>query len=298
VHVQFNYAFFELFRLSRLLHTLMRDGRPVVLTLHSTVDPIIDGEMVRLGDIAHTLASVDRIIVHQRRDSERLAEIGVQSNVEVVPHGAATGLAASRDEVRARLGFEDRMVVGTFGFALPHKGLIELIRAVALIRRARPDVLLVACCAIHPDPSSSRYFEACRQEVQRVGVTDCVRLIPDFLEPEEARTILSGTDVIVLPYGPTTESASGALRSVIGAGVAVLTTSEPIFDDAADAVDRVETNDPDTLAGRLSELLDDDALRFTIAERCAAYADSVSWTRVAERHLEIYRSLARAVSAG
>ncbi len=293
VHIQFNFGFFALPNLARLVSDINRSDRAVVVTLHATHEPVIDGDVIRLSDIALMLRKIDRIIVHQQLDAERLAAMGVVDNVEVVPHGATVGRLPARTAIRSALGLGDRPVVSTFGFALPHKGLIELITAMKHLRRHHPDVVLLACCALHADSSSARYLEKCRREVVRLGLQDQVRLITDFLSEDEARTILGGSDVVVLPYGDTPESASGALRSVIGTGTAVLTSTASIFEDAARAVEQVDSNHPAVLASAIERLLDDDELRSDVAARCVAYAREVSWTNVAQRHAEIYREVAR-----
>ena len=161
------------------------------------------------------------------------------------------------------------------------------------VRRRHPDVVLFACCALHDDQSSTQYFEKCRREVSRLGLQDEVRLISEFLSEDEARAIIGGADVVVLPYDETPESASGALRTVIGTGTAVLTTTAAIFQDAERAVEQVASNDPGALASAIERLLGDDELRSEVAARCVAYAREVSWTNVAQRHAEIYREVAR-----
>ena len=92
--------------------------------------------------------------------------------MEVVPHGATVGRLPARAVIRNALGLGDRPVVSTFGFALPHKGLIELITAIGRVRQRHPDLVLVACCAQAADQSSAQYFERCRREVSRLGLQD------------------------------------------------------------------------------------------------------------------------------
>ncbi len=293
VHVQFNFGFFELADLARFLEAIDRDGRATVLTLHATHEPVIGDDVVRLSDIALTLSQLDQIIVHQRLDVERLETFGVTDNVLLVPIGSSVGGLPSREVVRRALDLEGRPVLSTFGFALPHKGLLELIRAVDHLRDAHPDVVLLACCSIHPDASSRAYFTSCELELARLQLEGHVRLIPDYLAEREARTIIGGTDLVVLPYEETPESASAALRFVIGCGTPVLTTALPIFADAAHAVEQVESNEPAVLAAAIQRLLADDDSRDSIAERCSAYARSVSWSSVAGTHAGIYRRVAR-----
>ena len=149
---------------------LHRSGRAVVVTLHATHEPVIDSELIRLADIAQTLRKIDRIIVHQQLDADRLAVIGVVSNVEVVPHGATVGRLPARAVIRNALGLGDRPVVSTFGFALPHKGLIRLITAIRRVRQRHPDLVLVACCAL---PRTNRRPSTSRGAVGRSAGSAC-----------------------------------------------------------------------------------------------------------------------------
>ena len=161
---------FALPNLSRMVAELHRSGRAVVVTLHATHEPVIDSELIRLADIAQTLRKIDRIIVHQQLDADRLAVIGVVA-VEVVPHGATVGRLPARAVIRNALGLGDRPVVSTFGFALPHKGLIRLITAIRAFGSATPTWCswLASACR---GPIVGPYFERCRREVSRLGLQD------------------------------------------------------------------------------------------------------------------------------
>ena len=115
-------------------------------------------------------------------------------------------------------------------------------------------------------------------------------MISDFLSEDEARTIISGSDLVVLPYDETPESASGAAalrdrhwhRGADDGGHLPRT---------ARAVEQVSSNDPGALASAIERLLGDDELRRDVAA-LRAYARDVSWTNVAQRHAEIYRGRA------
>ena len=140
------------------------------MTLHATHEPVIDGDVIRLPDIAPDVA---RGRPHHRPPAARRRAAGRdrrRDNVELVPHGATVGRLPARTAIRSALGLGDRPVVSTFGFALPHKGLIELITAMKHLRRHHPDVVLLACCALHADPSSARYLESA---VGRWSVSAC-----------------------------------------------------------------------------------------------------------------------------
>jgi glycosyltransferase involved in cell wall biosynthesis len=220
-----------------------------------------------------------------------LRSFGLTDNVVLIPQGALGPPGVTRDQAREAMRLGQRPTVATFGFLLPHKGTRELVEAVELVREELPDVLLIAPCAIHPDPSSPRYREACEREVTRRGLERNVTLVTDFLKDDEIRTILAAADVIVLPYTETTESSSAALRFVLGIGAPIITTRIPIFGDVTDVVRQTGTAAPEELAEAILDVLRSPELASDLAVKASERADELSWARAAQAHLDAYRSI-------
>lgn len=295
VHFQFNFGFFELGHLARLVdQELLR--RPVVMSLHRTRDIEIDGEVVSLAQIAPTLSRVDQLIVHQHSDVACLAEMGLVDNVSVVPLGTAPCPPVTPEVVRQALGLSGRPVIATFGFLLRHKGLVELLGAVDALRRELGDLCLLALCARHPDVSSAGYEQAVRDEVARLGLEDNVILHTDYLPDQVARALLRAGDAIVLPYRATEESSSAALRFVLPLERPIIASDLAIFADSREALYLVDPADPRSLEDAVRRVLLDPALQADLAGRAAADARRTRWERVVADHLEIY-ARARAARA-
>jgi glycosyltransferase involved in cell wall biosynthesis len=293
VHIQFNFGFYEFQRMAALIEREL-DRRGVVLTLHRTLDYDDRGELLSLRQIGSTLAKVDRLIVHQQSDADYLAEMGLSDNVSTVPIGTAAPVPSSPEEIRSALKLGPRPIIGTFGFLLPHKGTLELLRAVDAVREEFPDVLLLALCARYPNVESKEYEEQIRGEIEVRGMEDNVMLVTEYLPDENARMLLGAADMVVLPYRNTGESSSATLRFVLPLGRAVVVTDEPIFTDSRDAVFTVDGEDPPEIAAALRRLLFDDDLRQNLADRAAHRAQSLRWSRVVADHREIYAAASRA----
>jgi glycosyltransferase involved in cell wall biosynthesis len=290
VHIQHNFGFFEFAELGRIIHHEVA-RRPVVVTLHRTADHYDDGQVAITLDVAiEQLRLADAIIVHQREDVARLASVGISSNVHCVPIGAAVVPDATIVDARRRNGLDPNgFVIGTFGFLLPHKGTVTMLRAVGELRRRGVDARALVVSAIHPDPSSSAYLATCKAEVERFGLQPFVRFVTDFIPPNAARDLLAATDVVVLPYEPTNESSSAALRFLLPIGRPIVTSELPIFGDAADAV--LQTPVPVTaisLADTLQTLWADPTARHQAATRVRSYARATSIRRTAAATRQIY----------
>ena len=155
VVIQFNFGFFGLQSFGRLIERLAEDGVLVFAVLHSTADVEKPEISIQLRDAKQSLALARRILVHSVNDLNRLKAIGLIENVMLFPMGVPQPVASEREGMRKRLGLDrSRLVLATFGYLLPHKGLRELIRATALLRRDMGDVDLLMLNALYPAAES------------------------------------------------------------------------------------------------------------------------------------------------
>ena len=167
-------------------------------------------------------------------------------------------------------------------------------RAIDIVRRELPDVLLLAPCAIHPDPISAQYLDTCQAEIDRLGLGPNVTLVTEFLSDDEARTLLAASNVIALPYAETAESSSAALRFVLGIGAPVVTTDIRIFADAADALLQTPSNAPEALADAILDVLRSPGRASQLAAAAQHRAAELSWSSIAQIHLTAYHRLVAA----
>lgn len=289
VHIQHNFGFFTVEELGRVIRQEV-SRRPTIVTFHRTAPLEIDGGVEALGDIADELRSLDAIIVHQETDRQRLDEVGVSGNVDVIPIGTEPHVEVDIDAARRDLGIPTTsFVIGVFGFLLPHKGTLTLLRSVAMLRDRGIDARVVATCALHPDPSSPVHRDEVVAEIGRLGLGAMVNLDTDFLEIDEIQRRLGAVDVIVMPYDQTSESASAALRTVLPLGRALVTSAITIFEDIEDVVPMLPSPvDPAALAEVLEDLWADPARRADVAARVRSHAEATSWVRTGARTLEVY----------
>ena len=293
IHIQHNFGFIGLTQLASLVRRLT-PSHAVVITLHRTEDLETPTLSVRLEEIAADLALADRIIVHQREDERRLRSMGID-RIDVIPIGASETTNLGTAVARMALGIEAppaTFVVATYGFLLPHKGTLELIRAIALLRNQRRDIALLAVCALHTDPLSASYQRTCLDEVHRLGLDDSVRLVTEYLHPEVSRLLLATADVIALPYHETSESSSASLRFVLPIGRPVIATDIAIFADARDSL--VLVGPPpraDSLAAAILDLAVDVAQREKYAALAVLQARKSSLGRSTEQHTDLYHEV-------
>ena len=130
------------------------------------------------------------------------------------------------------------------------------------------------------------------------GVADAIDWHTSFLPPRDSLRLLAGCDVVALPYEPTLEASSAALRTVLASGRPTLVTPIEIFREAGDAVHVAAGHDAAAIRDGLADLLGDEALRGRVMAAQAAWVGGREWTRIARRTFGMLDALFRNADEG
>lgn len=297
VIIQFNFGFFRLAALQRLIERLHARGRLVFITLHSTMDVVKPDVTIRLADIRQTLANVCRLLVHSVHDLNRLKASGLIDNVTLFPHGVPQPFDGDRAAGRRSLGLERKTIIASFGFLLPHKGLRELIGAIALLRAKLPNIHLLMLNSLYPVPDSEAEARACQEEINRLGLKDDVTLVTDFLSEPEVLARLAAADIIAYPYRDTQESSSAAVRMGLSSLTPVAVTPVPIFADIAAVSHALSGPTPGDIADGLAGFIER-ADNIATADKQKAWVAAHAWPHLSARLDGLIRGELRAKGKG
>lgn len=289
---QFHLEFFEPEDFGPIVRKLKKAGVAIVVFPHRTKDPEHRANELSLRLIRDELAMCDRILVHQIEDLNNLKGIGLVDNVALFPHGCHLIDEVPRDLVRKQLNLSRYpLIVGMFGFFFEHKGIFEMIQATALLREAVPNVLLLLANAAHPSDGSHHEIARCTQEIIRLGLERNILMVTDFLEEHESLYLLSASDMLILPYRNTAESASGAVRVALSANRPVLCSPNPIFKDLEGVVFTMKGDKPADLAAGVLDVVGDTALYQDTVRRQRKWQETAAWPVMSQRLQGIIRSV-------
>lgn len=251
--LQFNYGLFDFAALSDFLNQEIDSGRIIIIMMHATIDPAGRPDK-QLNTLIPVLSRCDRVLVHSIHDLNRLKKLGLVNNVMLFPHGVLD-CKGTRMPAPA-ISHQSVIQLATYGFCLPHKGLLEMIEVVALLRQRGVNVKLDMVNARYPVQSSSELIQAIHTIIATRGLAAHISLHDAFLSDEQCLKLLSDADLIVYPYQVSAESASGAVRYGLATGRAVAVTPLPIFDDIAPYVSKLPGSSPEQMAKGIAEIID------------------------------------------
>ncbi len=186
-----------------------------------------------------------------------------ESRLHRLPPGVDTDRfrpGSGGEELRSRLGFQDRFVIGTVTRLVPRKGVDLLIQALPFVRRSIPDaVLLVA-------GDGPRHDEL-RELVATTGVADVVEFI-GAPPHQELPAVYDAMDVFALPthtrkFGVDVEGLGIVFLEAAASGVPVLVGASGGSVDAVrpGVTGQLIGTDPQAIAASIVELARDQGKR-------------------------------------
>ncbi len=264
------------------LDWLLLPARPTVLTAHDLLprEPR-PGQALAQRRLYDT---VDALVTHSQYGRAQLVErLGVAADkVHVIHHGAFEHLTRQGDErpLPDELRAVEAPVVLFFGLLRPYKGL---------------EVLLEAWRGVHGAELWIVGRPRMPVESLREAASESVRFVSRFVSDDELPPFFRRADVVVLPYTRTERfDFSGVLATALAFGKPVVVSDIGGFGEVAatGAARLVAPEDPDALAGALTELLGDPVARSGLASAARAAAEGpFSWDEAARRTMTLYSGL-------
>jgi glycosyltransferase involved in cell wall biosynthesis len=254
--IQFNFSFFRLSALARLVDVLAEAGVHLFITLHATADVPSQHGAKSLREIKTSLNRAT-LLVHSVTDINRLASWGLKAIL--FPHGMhlppAKFSVTPVDEFLNNARQQKALVLASYGFLLPHKGILELIDTFILLKAQHPQLKLLLLNALYPSPVSAELQQQCLTRIQTTPYANDILLYTDYTLDTVALSVLQQVDVIVMPYQHTQESSSAAVRFALAAMKKVCVTPLDIFSDVRGQVCCLPGISPTAMAAGLHQAL-------------------------------------------
>lgn len=291
--IQFNFSFFNINSLGRLVDSLHRAGVKILLTLHSSADVYWGEELKTLKDILPQLHKCSRILVHGCNDLNRLKSWGLIDNTLLIPHGVQRHDLTAITAPTNYEALAGKKIISSYGFILPHKGMRQLIEAFSIIHKQDENTHLLLVTAEYPADVSTDEAKVCRDLVDELQLQDHVTMITDFLEHQESLAWLSLADCIVFPYQDTQESSSAAVRWGLATEKTVLCTPLDIFEDVTGAVQFLPGISPADIAAGIKQVFNLNSFELEAQKiKQKKWLQQHDWDQVSLRFKNIISSLA------
>jgi len=278
-----------------ILELLRRLRMPVATTLHTVLrDPNPDQRAV-MEEIA-TLS--DRLIVMSQHSSEILQEVFHVSTdkIDLIPHGIPDLPFTDPNFYKDGFGTEGKDVLLTFGLLSPNKGIENVIRALPMILSRHSNVIYMVSGATHPHVlrrDGEKYRRYLQNLATELGVEASVIFRNRFVSPQEMVELIGAADIYITPYKHKAQVVSGTLAYALSAGKAIISTpylhAIELLDEERGVL--VPFDDPEAIAAKTVELLDNATARHAMRKRAYLYARDMVWNRAAQKYMKSFERI-------
>jgi len=278
-----------------ILELLRRLRMPVATTLHTVLrDPNPDQRAV-MEEIA---ALSDRLIVMSQHSSDILQEVFKVSTdkIDLIPHGIPDLPFTDPNFYKDGFGTEGKDVLLTFGLLSPNKGIENVIRALPKILLRHSNVIYMVSGATHPHVlrrDGEKYRRYLQNLAGELGVEASVIFRNRFVSPQEMVELIGAADIYITPYKHKAQVVSGTLAYALSAGKAIISTpylhAIELLDDERGVL--VPFDDPEAIAAKTVELLENSTARHAMRKRAYLYARDMVWNRAAQKYMKSFERI-------
>ena len=289
VCLQHEYGIFGGSAGAHILELMRRLKIPIVTTLHTVLREPNPEQRVVMEEIA-TLS--DRLIVMSRQSADILEEVFhvPACKIDLIPHGIPNLPFTDPNFYKDGFGTEGKNVLLTFGLLSPNKGIENVIQALPSILSRHHDVVYMISGVTHPHVlrQEGENYRLYLQNLSRdLGVEASVIFLNRFVSPRELVELIGAADIYVTPYKHKDQVVSGTLAYALSAGKAIISTpylhAIELLDEERGAL--VPFDDPQAIAEKTIELLDNGTARHAMRKRAYLYARDMVWDRVARQYM-------------
>ena len=291
IHIQHEYGLYGPQRGVQVIGLIVRYklvGIPVVTTLHTVQEKLDHVEQTLLSLIVSESSAV---IVHEQLQKDTLVKhFGQEEKIHVIYHGVRN--VEGIKDAKKKVGIEGRKVVLLCGYFRPTKGFIKIVKLMPEICKQADDIVLLVAGksrGLEYQEYQREFYEA----INNSPVNDRIKVLRGQFPQHTFDTIVSASDVVVLPYEKGAQS--GIMAQCFAFQKPVVTSNLLAFRKLIKRSNSglICKSNKEYIQNIIKILRDDDLCR-TLQNNIKEYVKNhSSWAIIAQQHIKVYHSLVR-----
>ncbi len=269
--------------------------KPVVTTFHTVLEnpgPHQKAAFIETADRSDALVVMNRMAIDFLTDIYDTP----RSKINLIPHGVSETVYREPSYYKRQLYLEDRLLILTFGFLSPNKGIETMLKALPPLVNKYPQALYMVLGITHPVEKKHNgevYRKSLETLVKKLGLGRNVIFIDAFVDDETMNCFVGAADIVVCPYHSEAQITSGVLSTALSKGKAIVSTPYLHAREAlAEGRGRlVNANDPAAMSAELLFLAENPRKRLALAEKAYELGRRMGWNNVSRQYLEIFTGL-------
>ncbi len=291
VNIQHEFGLFGGERGDYLLAFLEIVKKPVVITFHSVL-PEPEPKLRRV--VKAISEKVQEIVVMTNKGIEILREVyKVNAPISLIPHGIPKVSFESQEKEKARLGYEGKLILSSFGMLSSGKGYQYVINALPKVVEKFPNLVYLIIGETHPNiikEQGERYRNSLIKKIKKLGLENHVKFYNKYLTIDEILQYLKATDIYMSATLTPEQITSGTLSYAMGCGRATISTAflhaQDMIDDTRGAL--VGFRKPKEFEKAILKLLENPELRRSMETEAYYHTRPMTWPNVAMHYCDLF----------
>lgn len=285
IHIQHQFGLFP--SEYEFIKLLQQVKQPLVITMHD----VIANNSQMSNYFNEMIFKSKKIIVHTKTCYDLLLGWNCpKDKAELIPHGTKIIGVPTKADARKELSLpEDAKIILSWGFIWESKGILDLVKILAEIKKTYPNAIFVHAGGVHPIIEGSSYVRTILKTAIQLNLSPKDLIITKWLPEDKVATWFGASDVIVLNYMRGSASASGAAHRALSAHRPIIKTDDPCLEEVPGY--SVPRFSPNEMCEGILKVLGDESLQQSLVKQAEEAAMEMSWANVARKHKKVYEKL-------
>ena len=296
VNIQHEFGIFGGEYGSYLLLLLKKLQKPIVTTLH-TVLPAPDERML---NIVQAIMKYSKGIIVMTHSSKEILkkDYGLDPDrIQVIPHGIHNVPYRTSRHAKSIFGFSGKLILSTFGFLNPGKGVEYVIEALPPVVKKFPQVRFLIAGVTHPvvlEQEGEAYRNFLIKKVHQLGLSNCVSFFNTYFNINKLLQFLEATDIYLSPSLNPNQAVSGTLSYALGSGRPVISTAfaQAKQDITSEVGLLIDFKNPPAFTDAIIKLISDNELCLQMGKNAYFRTRHMTWENVAHSYIKYFSQFA------
>lgn len=198
---------------------------PVVTTLHTVLPEPVPKQRAIINALGKKSIKVITM-AHNTKPFLRSVYGIDPAKIEMIHHGVPRRAFQSREALKKKYGYENKLIISTFGLIGPGKGIEHGIEAISKVARDYKEVRYLILGQTHPalKEAGEAYRHKLEELVEQLELGENVKFINKYLSKDEIIEHLQLSDIYMTPYLGKDQAVSGTMAYAVGYGKAIVST--------------------------------------------------------------------------
>ena len=296
VNIQHEFGIFGGEYGSHLLLLLEKLQKPVVTTFHS----ILPAPDEKMRNIVRAIMKYSKGIVVMTHSSKEIlvGDYGLDPDrIQVIPHGIHHIPYRTNERAKSALGLSHKLILSTFGFLSPGKGVEYVIEALPQIVEKFPNVRFLIAGVTHPavlGQDGETYRNFLTKKVHQLGLSNCVSFYNIYFNVNKLLQFLEATDIYLSTSLNPNQAVSGTLSYALGSGRPVISTAfaQAKQDITSKVGILIDFKNPSAFIDAIVKLISNNELCLQMGKNAYFRTRHMIWENVAHSYMKYFSQFA------